>query len=293
MDSQGSPLPSSAVGAGARQATLRQALRRQAWRWVVPILGALLVALLIRPRIIGPPPLDATWAQIQREGVVRVGMDASYPPFELEEDGQYSGFDVDLAQGLAERWGARAELANIHFDGLYDALEAGKIDLIISALPHDRMRSQDVLYSYAYFDAGQVLVTRAADEVIIGVADLEGQAIAVELGTEAHQLARRLSRDQGLALAIMAEREMQDVVTRVLAGEASALICDHVDALGIVQRHPELRIVAGRLTEEPYVIAARLDALTLMQDINGALVEWGHDGRLDDLKHLWFGTGTR
>jgi ABC-type amino acid transport substrate-binding protein len=275
------------------QTGLGETWLRRTWRWLVPILGLLLVALLMRPRIIGAPAADPTWAQIQREGVVRVGMDASYPPFELEEDGQFSGFDVDLAQRLAERWGVRAELVNIHFDGLYDALEAGKIDLIISALPHDRMRSQDVLYSYAYFDGGQVLVTRGDEETITSVADLEGQTIAVELGTEGHQLARRLSRDQGLDLNITAEREMQDVVARVLAGEASALICDHVDALGIVQRHAEVHIVPGQLTEEPYVIAARLDALTLMQGINGALVEWGRDGRLEALERLWFGAGSR
>ncbi|MBN1402707.1 MAG: amino acid ABC transporter substrate-binding protein [Anaerolineae bacterium] len=247
----------------------------------------------MRPRIVGPPPMDATWSQIQRQGVVRVGMDASYPPFELVENGQYSGFDVDLAHALAERWDVRAEFVNIHFDGLYDALEADKIDLIISALPHDRMRSLDVLYSYAYFDAGQVLVARAADKAITGIADLKGQTIAVELGAEAHQLARRLSRDRGLDLEIMAERDIQDAVERVVAGQASALICDHVDALGIIRLHPDLRVVGGHLTDEPYVIAARLDALILMQEINTALVEWGQNGRLNDLKQLWFGAVSR
>jgi polar amino acid transport system substrate-binding protein len=248
-----------------------------------------LLVLLTRRRLVGPLAADPTWARIQREGLVRVGMDASYPPFELEDEGLFAGFDVDLAEALAERWGVQVHLANIHFDGLYDALEAGKIDLILSALPHDRMRTLDVLYSYAYFDAGQVLVAPAADGTLAKAADLEGRTVAVELGTEAHQLARRLARDQGLDLEIVAEREAADVVARVREGQAAALICDRVSALGIVQRHPELHIVGEHLTEEPYVIAARLDALTLMHEVNMALVEWGRDGRLDALKSHWFG----
>ena len=85
-------------------------------------------------------------------------MDASFPPFEVVDgDGRFVGFDVDLATALAERWGVGVRFVDVHFDGLYDALQADKFDLIISALPYDRTMTRDVAYSVSYYDAGELL----------------------------------------------------------------------------------------------------------------------------------------
>ena len=135
-----------------------------------------------------PEPIEGSlFERILASGVLRVGMDASYPPFETENaDGTCAGYDVDLARALAARWGVRAEFVNVHLDGLYDALRAGKCDVIISAIPYDRTMTRDVLYSTAYLNAGLVLVVRegwaastaatgrpqaAIDTAIVGVVD--------------------------------------------------------------------------------------------------------------------------
>jgi len=110
----------------------------------------------------------------------------------VNEAGQFVGYDVDLARALAERWGCRAEFASVSFDGLYDALRTDKFDLLISALPYDRTLTRDVLYSQSYFNAGEVLVARSDDIALSTLADLGDDAISVELGSEAHQLARQL-----------------------------------------------------------------------------------------------------
>ncbi|MEJ5197926.1 MAG: transporter substrate-binding domain-containing protein, partial [Anaerolineae bacterium] len=80
---------------------------------------------------------DRVWSHIQETGVWRVGMDPSFPPFENLDvaTGRPVGFDVDLAQAIAGRWGVRVEFVGIGFDQLLDAVAAHRVDSAISALP--------------------------------------------------------------------------------------------------------------------------------------------------------------
>lgn len=232
---------------------------------------------------------DRAWARIRREGVLRVGMDASYPPFEVvDSDGNYLGYDVDLARALGERWGVDVQFVNVHYDGLYDALRVGKFDLIISALPYDRTLTRDVRYSRSYFQAGQVLVVRGDAGGIDGVADLDGRRVAVELGAESHQLARRLVRDRGLGLEILPVREPEELLEHLVAGDAEAAICDRVHAHALLRADGTLRIVGEPLTDEPYVIAADIAATDLMRHVDEALAEWERSGYLQSLAARWF-----
>jgi polar amino acid transport system substrate-binding protein len=148
---------------------------------------------------------DETWARIQREGLMRVGMDASWPPFEYidEPTGQIVGLDVDLARAIGQRLGVEVELVNVGFDSLYDALYVGRFDAIVSALPYDPLLYGDVAYSISYFNAGQVLVVRADKTEINETNDLSGKRLGVELASEGDAVSRRLQKKiEGLSLSI-------------------------------------------------------------------------------------------
>jgi polar amino acid transport system substrate-binding protein len=232
---------------------------------------------------------DETWERIQREGSMRVGMDASYPPFDLlESDGGFVGYDVDLALELGARLGIEVEFVDIFFDGLYDALLSGRVDLIVSALPHDRLLTQDVAYSYSYFNAGQVLVVAQRDDRIGGIEDLAGLRVAVELGSAAHQEARRLNERERLALALVTRRTPEEVVDALAEGQADAAIYDGIAARQVLSQGKPIKIVGGPLTDEPYVIALRLDSPLLLEKVNEALVEFREQGFLGQLEEKWF-----
>ncbi len=259
------------------------------WAWYVAPLSALALAgwLVLRTgELFGER--DRTWARIQREGVLRVGMDASYPPFEVvDAEGRFLGYDVDLARALAERWGVEVQCVNVHFDGLYDALRADKFDLIISALPYDRTLTRDLRYSQSYWNAGQVLLVRDAADAPASVRDLRGQRVAVELGAEGHQLARRLSRDDALDLVILPAREPEDILALMDDPTVTALICDRMQATGYLAERPGWRIAGEPLTDEPLVIAALLDAPSLIGEVDAALTAWRADGTLEALSDRW------
>ena len=257
--------------------------------WVAIALSSLLLIALALRMLGGALRRDEIWARIQREKVLRVGTDASFPPFEVvDAEGRFSGLDVDLATELGRRWGVQVRFINAGFDGLYDALKMGKFDLIISALPYDRTQTRDLLYSPSYFNAGQVLLARNDDQRLRSFEDLEGKVVAVELGSEAHQLVRRLARDKGMHLEVVVEREPEQAVALLRQGTADALVCDRVAAYTYMRGTDDLRLVGPPLTDEPYVIAARPDAPMLIEQVTQALEEWRASGMLDGLLRRWF-----
>jgi len=227
---------------------------------------------------------DRTWERIEREGVLRVGMDASYPPFELWDEVGLRGYDVDLASALGREWGVEVDFENITFDGLYDALKAERVDIIISALPYDALLTQDVAYSYSYFDAGQVLVVQE-ETAINKIEDLNGRMVGLELGSEGDLEARRL--EQRMILERVAYSSPQEALEALRGEKVDAAIVDAVSAYEFIGERGGLRIVQ-QVTEEPYVIAVPIKAPILLGKVNEAVVEWRETGFLEELRERWF-----
>ncbi|MCE5259109.1 MAG: ABC transporter substrate-binding protein [Chloroflexi bacterium] len=260
-------------------------------RFLLALGGVLFAAVLgvFVTRRIATDAQDATWNRIQSTRVLRVGLDATYPPFESSDaDGQLVGYDIDLAQALGSYWQVDVQFVQIHFDGLYDALEAGKCDLIISALPYDSTMTQDMLYSTAYMQLGQVLLVAEPSAGIQDWQDLGGRQVAVELGSEAHQLVRQLARDTGQAITITAERESAQALADLLDGRAEALVVDRTTALGYLKQHPALAQVGELRDAVPLVIAVASDANKTIDEINLVLEQLRTSGMLEQLEARWF-----
>src|SRR3954470_3402494 len=105
-------------------------------------------------------PPDSYLQAIQQRGVLRVGVDPTFPPFESLQDGKFVGRDVELANAIASDLGVRVEFKPLALDTLYDALASDQVDMLLSALPFVYERQKEVRYSQPYFQAGQVIVTR-------------------------------------------------------------------------------------------------------------------------------------
>lgn len=249
----------------------------------------LLFALLLVGCAAAEP--DRTWQRIQQQGVLRVGMEASWQPFEfIDPQGQLVGFDVELAQALGERLGVNVQfVANLSFDGLYDALAADRVDVVISALIVDPSRSADVSFSTPYFDAGQVLVVgQGAD--ISGMRDLSGRVLAVVLGSDGDALARHWAR-RLVGMSLLHTDTATEAVQAVAQGHAAAALIDRASALLALRqtRIPGLRINSPPLTGEQFAAAVRRDSDALLRALNAALDELRRDGTLKALEEKWLG----
>jgi ABC-type amino acid transport substrate-binding protein len=255
---------------------------------LVIVLGVLTVAsglwVLLAP---GEPAVDKTWERIQRDGVMRVAVDASYPPFEfIDGGGNLVGYDIDLAHELADRFGVDVEFVIISFDGLYDALRVERVDLILSALPFDSRLTEDMTYSHSYFNAGQVLVVREEESGISGVGDLQGRLVGVEWGSMGDVEARELLRRMEFELYQYPTPD--EALSKLAEAEIDAVIADAVSVYQFHREHGGVRIAGPPVTDEPYVVATLLNSFILQERLNEAILDLSANGFLDQLRVKWF-----
>ncbi|RMF00367.1 MAG: amino acid ABC transporter substrate-binding protein [Chloroflexi bacterium] len=248
-----------------------------------------LLALAVTVAIIGIvwwlwPRDDGTLAEIRRRGTLRVGLDASFPPFEnIDADGQISGLDVDIARAVAADLGVQAQLVNIGFDGLYDALLARRVDVVISGLPVDPRRTQDVAYTRNYFNAGQMLVAPANNPDITRTADLTGRTVAVEWGSQADMEARRLA-EQIPGITLVRRETAAAALEAAHSGAADAAIVDGVSAAGAAALG--LRPVE-QLTDEWYAAAVHIESRELLDAVNQTLTRLEDNGQMAQIRARW------
>jgi polar amino acid transport system substrate-binding protein len=231
---------------------------------------------------------DDSWDRVLEAGVLHVGMDASFPPFEvIAADGTLIGFDVDLARELGRRLGVEVQfVANLPYDGLYDALAVGRVDAVVSALVVDPARMADFAYSTSYFDGGQVLVVRTGGPGIQEMADLSAHTLAVELGTQGDMEARKWAR-RLLDLTVVPYQTAAEALAAVAAGKADGALVDHVSALAGVTTEGGLIVVGESVVGEPYAVAVRRESHRLLRAIDEVLAEMEADGAVEELIAEW------
>jgi len=234
--------------------------------------------LLLAPRD------DGTLAEIQRRGTLRVGLDASFPPFEtMADNGQIVGLDVDLARAIAADLGVEVELVNIGFDGLYDALLARRADIIISGLPYDPRWTEDVAYTRNYFNAGQVLVTRADEQTIEAVEDVAGRTVTVEWGSQADMEGRRLA-EEFEAVTLLRQPTAAEALASLFSGQADTAIVDGVTAQSAIPRGIKL---VTNLTDEWYAAAVHIESRELLAAVNQTLIRLEESGEMAEMRTQW------
>ena len=226
-----------------------------------------------------------SWARIQESGVLRVGVDPTFPPFALAKGETVEGIDIDLARALGESIGLDVQFSYFGYDGLYDALTTGQVDALISALVIMPERTKDVAYSDAYFDAGQFLVAPATTG-IGAMTDLRGRTLAVELGALGHVAARDWeSRIDGLE--VQTHGSVEEALVAVASGNADAALVDRVSGLLYINDPANdatgLILLEKPVVSEPYAIALRIDDGTLMKNINTSLDQLRKSGRLETI----------
>lgn len=226
---------------------------------------------------------------MQARGTWRVGLDPSFPPFEmLDEVGNPIGFDVDLARLIAETWGLEVEIVALSFDSLLDAAQTGKVDSIVSALPYDPRATRDIAYSSPYFEAGVRLAVRTGSP-ITDVEGLAGQVVAVEWGSMGDMVGRRLRRE-GVALEL-APYETPDEAVAALVNDPAigALLADNVTLRQAQGQNAPILAAGPALESNAYVIASAQNASVLHEQIEQALDSLRAAGSLAELEDRWFG----
>lgn len=278
---------------------MSQERSQREWKWLARaawalglLIGVGALAVILASPAVNPlsllPGHDGTWEAMQSRGVWRVGMDPSFPPFEsLNEEGQPVGYDVDLARRMAAEWGLEAEIAAMGYDSLLDALQADRIDSVVSALPYDPRETKDFRFSPPYFEAGIRLAVPVGSP--IGDVDaLDGHTVAVEWGSMGDMVGRRLKRED-TAIELVQVPTPEEVLDALAAGKADAALIDNVTLRQAQGRGAQVIAVGPALESNPYVIASPHKAGELGDQIAETLTRFQENGVMAELEETWFG----
>lgn len=231
-----------------------------------------------------------SWERIQAAGRLRVGLDPTYPPFELADAVPLQGLDVDLARAIGADLGLTVEFVYFGYDGLYDALTTAQADVLISALVIMPERLEDFAYSDPYFNAGQVLITRQGGTTFGEMVNMNGRILAVELGTPGHvtasEWARRMSN-----LTVQPYNTPDEALTAVATATADAALVDMVSGRLYLKNHPASRLQRGEtaVTDEPYALVVLAKEQRLLTALNASLSRLETSGQLDTIINNWLG----
>ncbi len=218
-----------------------------------------------------------------------IGTDATYPPLEFLNGNRFTGFDIELGGAVGEEMGRRVRWVNCGFDGIFAALQAGKFDLVISAVTITEERSRSLGFSMPYYTAGQALACRRTGPRYDTLDALEGKTVGIQINTTAREVLRkrpgiRIRDYNSIDLALL---DLQN-------GNLDAVMTDSPVLKYMLHRGYEQLVMTGSLfTEEHYGIVARKDNDQLIREVNRALLRLEERGEIRRLRTKWFGeTGT-
>ncbi|MGX7418196.1 ABC transporter substrate-binding protein/permease [Carnobacterium gallinarum] len=138
---------------------------------------------------------DTKLKAVQEKGFLVVGLSADYPPYEFHQtiDGEDKivGFDIDIANKVADDMGVKLVITEMNFDSLLGALQTGKLDMIISGIAPTPERLKQVAFSEPYMEVTQKVIVRKGDgKKYTKVTDFDGVKVGVQKQTTQEALAK-------------------------------------------------------------------------------------------------------
>lgn len=222
-------------------------------------------------------------------GTLVVGFDQDFPPMGfLGDDGEYTGFDLELAQEVAKRLGLTYQPQPIAWDAKDMELETGNIDCIWNGFTMNG-REDNYTWSEPYMDNQQIFVV-APDSGIKTLVDLAGKVVEVQVDSSA-----QAALDDAPELAdtfeeIVVTPDYNTAFMDLEQGAVDAIAMDVTVAGYMIQeRQSDFVMLDESISSEVYAIGFKKGNTELRDQVQGALEEMAADGTLTAISEKWFG----
>ena len=219
-----------------------------------------------------------------------VGFDAEFPPMGFQDNnGEYVGFDLDVAKEVADRLGYEFVAQPIAWDAKDQELESGNIDCIWNGFTITDERKDKYTWSEAYMANDQVVVVNA-DSDIKTLADLAGKKVAVQKdssGLAALEDNAELTDSFGELVQV---DSYLNALMDLESGGVDAIVMDEIVARYEIQTSGKSMIVLDEaVASEEYGVGFLLGNTELRDKVQDALEDMAKDGTLAEISNKWFG----
>ena len=223
---------------------------------------------------------------------LRLGIDPSYPPMDAKApDGSVKGFDVDLGNEICRRIHAHCQWVELEFSGMIPALQARKIDAIMSSMAITEKREQQILFSAKLFQFKSRLVAKQGSGLSDAPASLAGKQIGVQSGTQFETYAQANWAPHGVN--VVAYKSQDEVFTDLVNGRLDGALLGAVEADQGFLRTPAgkgFAFVGAPLSmgDRGVGIGLRKNETALQTSINDAIASMRKDGTYARIAHKYF-----
>lgn len=224
--------------------------------------------------------------EIKDSGKLVVGTCADYPPYEwhLVQDGEDKiiGFDIDIAQAIADELGVELEVIDMDFDGLIPALSTGKVDMIIAGMNPTEERKQSVDFTDIYYTQKDALVIKSEDaKDIRSENNLKKSSLATQTATIQEEYLLENFPDAELESV----PKWSDAILLLVTGKADAVLMVETVARRYVEENEGLEIADFDVASTPNesAIAVAKDSEDFLEEVNDILDEMEDSGKIEEL----------
>ena len=232
------------------------------------------------------PALD----RIVMNGELAVGTAASMPPLNMTtKDGEIIGLDIDLARAIADSMGVKLRLETMQFHELLPALEAGRIDMILSGMTITPQRNMKVAFSGPYFRSGKAILTKLPDMAQArtpeDIHDPRKSIVTLRGSTSEQFVKNNLPK-----IKLVTANSYDEAVEMVISGKVDALFADYTICVVTIFRYPEEKLltVISPLTYEPLGIALPGNDPHFVNWVDNYLATLEESGAMEELVWEWF-----
>ncbi len=216
--------------------------------------------------------------------VLRVGLTADYPPFEFMKDNVLSGFDIDLANMIANELGKKASIMDMDFDSLIPAVQTGRIDCIISGVTATDERRKNVDFSIPYYTPKFAMIYRRDNEVKT-IKSLSGSIIGVQLGSSMETFLKNQA-PQVQNLDIVSLKRTPTMVQELKLSRLDGVLVEEAQAKAFTEKDQDLSYSIFE-SNQPGVAIAFAKNSPLINQVDAALTKLQDSGELDKLRNKW------
>jgi polar amino acid transport system substrate-binding protein len=217
------------------------------------------------------------------EGVLTVGTDTPFPPFEIGQPPDISGYDIEVMNAVAEQLGLEAQYTDTGFGTIFRDTANGQFDTAAAASTITKGRENAVDFTAPYYEAQQALLV-PEDSDIASVDDLSGAIVGAQDGTTGETYAN----DETDAAEVRGFPEGPNAISALVTGQVDAVIIDQPVAVDAIEKQGGFEIVEEIPTNELYGFAVAPANDALREAMDEALATVKEDGTLDGLYEEYF-----
>ena len=221
-----------------------------------------------------------------------IGLDDTFVPMGFrDENGELTGFDVDLATAALTNLGYEFEFQPINWDMKETELNNSKIDAIWNGYTKTPERAEKVALTEAYMHNTQAIVT-LSDSPINSKADLKGKTIATQTASSSLDA---INKDKDMVAGIKdGEPILFDTFNEAFmdleAGRVDAVVADEILARYYISQKDssQYKVLEDNLADEEYCVGVRKDDTELLDALNSEFAKMKESGEFDEIKDKWF-----